>query len=388
MGGKNQNNHSSGCALPRPEWLDDEEEIVVILNSFLDKLDKKPADDRVRMPSIKITRKNCPRLYRHNELSDRTWLLLQGLKGQILDIRLNPKRMAYDAEYVGASLRMLPEGEAICRAWFSRPVHKSYQEEWVISISNYSDSFTDHGDSLRTRPVKIPGKSAEEVVNAFVKIGEYSHSRLTLRQLSARCFWGHSKVLDHRTDILCNLYPGLDVAPRPVLVHIRLPDQISGVLFIENQDTYVQALAGIPTEVTDLALVYSGGFRGSAERIRTSEGVSLHYHSSGCEISKPQFEAWWYGEKGFMWPVWFWGDLDYSGMAILKTLRQRFHEMSAWPIGYDKLIIALQNGLGHEPDLADKKEQKDLGNTGCYYADDRLLPMIRSLGKFVDQEIV
>ncbi|MBT4075489.1 MAG: hypothetical protein HOE78_02800, partial [Gammaproteobacteria bacterium] len=31
-----------------------------------------------------------------------------------------------------------------------------------------------------------------------------------------------------------------------------------------------------------------------------------------------------------MCPVWFWGDLDYSGMAILKVLRQRFENVQAW----------------------------------------------------------
>ena len=52
--------------------------------------------------------------------------------------------------------------------------------------------------------------------------------------------------------MLQQLFPEIEFAPRPVLLHIYLPESFNGVLFIENQDTYIQALAGRPAEVEGL----------------------------------------------------------------------------------------------------------------------------------------
>jgi hypothetical protein len=383
------NGEVSREAIPeRPEWLDDEPDVVAVLNAFLDKLDKIPISNRARMPSIRLNRKLTPRLYRHGESADLSWALLRGLEGQIFELRLDRKRAPLDPEYVGASLRFIDGGESICRAWLSRPRQKRYQEEWALAVEAYADAFAHGGKSLRERSVKVSGKSAADVVSAFALISRYTCSNLTLRQLSARCFWGHSKVLDSREDLLRQLYPDLQIAPRPVLVHVHLPEMLDGVLFIENQDTYVQALSGRPEAVKGLVLVYGAGFRGSAERVRAHDGVSLHYHGSGEGISLKSFEAWWFGSQSPAWPVWFWGDLDYSGMAILKALRLRFGDVQAWPAGYAPLVQLLHDGDGHSPDTADKAEQIDPGVTGCAYADQKLLPAIRQFGRFVDQEIV
>jgi len=379
----------SGEAVPeRPEWLADEPDVVAILHTFLDMLDKIPINERARMPLIRLNKKITPRLYRHNESADRTWALLRDLEGWIFEVRTDRKRAPYDPEYVGASLRLLDNGEAISRAWLSRPHQTRYQDDWNLALVAYADDFSDHGASLRGRLVKVSGKSAHQVVGAFAQIARYTNSNLTLRQLSARCFWGHSKVLDSREDLIRKLYPNLQIAPRPVLVHVHLPETYDGVLFIENQDTYVQALSGRPESVKGLVLVYGAGFRGSAERVRAHDGVSLHYRGKGKELSQERFEAWWFGSQLTTWPVWFWGDLDYSGMAILKALRQRFGDVQAWPSGYAPLVQLLHDGDGHSPDTADKAEQIDPGLTGCVYADQELLPAIRQSGRFVDQEIV
>ncbi|MBT3206544.1 MAG: hypothetical protein HN349_19675 [Gammaproteobacteria bacterium] len=116
--------------------------------------------------------------------------------------------------------------------------------------------------------------------------------------------------------------------------------------------------------------------------------VSLHYNGSYDESLKSIFESWWFEEGAPVCPVWFWGDLDYSGMAILKVLRQRFENVQAWPEGYAPLFQLLEDGGGHAPDSADKSDQVDPVFTGCLYADNKLLPAIRHYGKFVDQEIV
>ncbi len=374
--------------LPRPPWLDDELELIAAISYFLNRLDKQPASEREKMPSFKLVQKNVPKLFRQDEAADRTWDLIKSLDGVLYDIRLTRKRSPYDAEFAGASLVMIASAEDSCREWLSRPVNNQYQKEWEQALDAHASVFTDNGLSLRTRPQKVAGQSAASVMRAYASIADYLDCGFTLRQLSARCFWGNSKVLDSREELLLQLYSDIQITPRPILVHVHLPEKCNGILLIENQDNYIQALKGSPAALADLALIFVAGFRGSAERIRMREGVSLHYQGSYHAAMKDQFESYWFEETDSLWPVWFWGDLDYSGMAILKALRQRFIHAQAWPAGYDPLLQVLNKGGGHSPDMADKTEQVDPGIIGCDYSDEVLLPAIRSTGRFVDQEMV
>lgn len=380
---------SQGETIPsRPLWLDDELEVIAALNYFLDKLSDKRPHDAAYRARFKLNPKNVPKLFRHDEAADRTWALIKSMDGLLYDIKLARKRSAYDAEYAGAALVMIADAEYIYRAWLSRPVKTHYQQQWEFALNASADRFADGGLSLKSHPHKVAGQTAASVVSAYARIADYLHSECTLRQLSARCFWGNSKVLDSREDILLQLYPELRISPRPILVHVHLPETCKGLLLIENQDNYIQALKGYPAELSDLAVIFVAGFRGSAERIRMRKGVSLHYQGSYQAAQKEKFESYWFAEKDSLWPVWFWGDLDYAGMAILKALRHRFADVKAWPEGYDPLLQILGEGGGHTPDMADKTEQNDPGQTGCTYADAKLLPAIRSSGRFVDQEIV
>jgi len=372
----------------RPPWLDDEPEIVAILAAFLDKLDQKPLSERTRIPSIQLNNRNAPVLFRHDESADRTWQLLRSLENVVFEVRLSSKRRPYDPEYSGATLGFMTQAEAICRDWLKRPRRKRYREEWEAAVQEHAECFADHGTSLGERPVKVSGKSAKEVVEAFARIATFSEKNLTLRQLSARVFWGHSKILDTREDLVHCLYPGITLNARPILVHVRLPSKLTGVLFVENLDTYNQALLGMPSETVSLALVYSSGFRGSAERIRERQGASLHYHSTSDDEVKEAFERWWFDEVEWNTPVWFWGDLDFSGMGILKALRDRFKDAAAWSVGYEKLLELLRNGYAHSAVMTEKSDQLDPINTGDQYADEILLPALRQYGLFVDQEII
>jgi len=85
-------------------------------------------------------------------------------------------------------------------------------------------------------------------------------------------------------------------------------------------------------------------------------------------------------------PCHFWGDLDYAGIAILKSLRRRFPTIEAWKPGYALLLEQLSDG--HMVGEAGKQEQVDPGDSGCRYADRQLLPAIRRHARFLDQEAV
>ncbi len=147
-------------------------------------------------------------------------------------------------------------------------------------------------------------------------------------------------------------------------------------------------LTGNPVESKKLILVYAAGFKSSASRIRQADGVSLHYYGKSDTGAKQSLEDWWFKRPSCDWPVWFWGDLDYAGMGILKALKQRFFEVRAWPPGYEPMLELLRQQKGHSPIMAGKQAQQDPDTTGCEFADQALLPAIRQAQAFVDQEVV
>lgn len=374
---------------PRPEWLAGEPDVVAILDAFLEKLDKTPIEQRTLAPALRLNKTLAPTLYRHDEASDTTWELLKELDGIVFDIRHDKKRQPFDPQYAGARLRLLPAGEVIARAWLDRPRKTRYQDEWTRAVENKASFFYGRAEILTNNPIRLSDKTASEIVDAFASLSAVGEGNFTLRQLSARAFWGHSKVLDGREELIAALFPSLAIAPRPVLTHVRLPAEPNDILFIENLDTYLQTVNSHPGAIRKFVLVYTGGFKGGAERIRQPGGASLHYHFSGDASPSwiEKFENWWFSNRSWNSDLWFWGDLDFSGMAILKVLRQRFGNVRAWPKGYAPLVSVIREGGGHTPDIADKIDQIDPGNTGCNYADRELLPLIRSTGRFADQEL-
>lgn len=174
----------------------------------------------------------------------------------------------------------------------------------------------------------------------------------------------------------------------PVQLQIFLPQQgCDGVLFIENQTTFEQAIRSGDRKFAHLALIYAAGFKSSARRLRIRGGSSLYFSAAGdlSPAATDRIAHWLYQESCM--PSWFWGDLDYAGMEILQTLRNSFADLTAWPAGYAPMHAALLNGAGHAPEMAGKALQKKVERTGCAYADRVLLPALHALGKFIDQEM-
>ncbi len=373
--------------MDKPRWLDDVPEIKALLAEFLDRLDRKAEGGSPQLRPIKVEPKRFPALFRFDDEAKQQWHLLRSLHGTVLEVDLDRKRAPYDAEYVGARLRLIPAAEDTLRRWLERPRVSPYAVQWREAVSLHAYAFADGGAALATRPLQLPGKTATDLAAGFARIADYADAGLSLRQLSARCFWGHSKFLDDRAALLAASLPSLRVQPRAIVVNVFLPREIEGVLFIENQDTYVRAAAGNPDAAGSLALVFASGFRGSAQRIRERDGVSLHYHAACTDAHRATFESWWFSRTEEM-PAWFWGDLDYSGLAILKALRSRFGNVRAWEPGYSAMLRIMQDGGGHAREVADKEDQSHPGTTGCAYADQVLFPAIQQHATFVDQEAV
>lgn len=209
-----------------------------------------------------------------------------------------------------------------------------------------------------------------------------------LRELSAKHFHGHSKVLDSREELLrllgANLERCLEV---PIQLLVDLPPTWAGehVLFIENAVSFERLAGQRQGTWAQAALIYAAGFRGAAKRLRHRGGSSLYWRGRPDDAQAQGFEAWLYDDISSPC-VRFYGDLDFAGLQILAQLRQSFPTCQAWQPGYQALLQRLSDGLGHPPQVAGKQGQTAPLATGCPYADRALLPALHQTGHCVDQE--
>ena len=229
----------------------------------------------------------------------------------------------------------------------------------------------------------LPTLEAVARIEALRRLAEEAPG-LYLREASARLFESRSKVLDGRKDWVTTV---LGVAcpwqEKPIQLQVMAGiGSLQLVLFIENLVTFERLRH---RALANTALIYSAGFKASAERIAAGE-VSWYFEQKTHDASASALKAALF-ESGAERPaIAFFGDLDFSGMVILKSLRQSWPHLTAWKAGYEELLSLLTTGRGHPPEWADKAEQKDPGSTGCAYADGVLLPALRGHRVFVDQE--
>lgn len=113
--------------------------------------------------------------------------------------------------------------------------------------------------------------------------------------------------------------------------------------------------------------------------------ITLVQGALGGEI-KLRFEEWLFDCVDLASPVYFWGDLDFAGMRILAAMRSTFPRLAAWDPGYALMLQELRAGRGHSPDAAENAGQSHIQKTGCLYADQHLIPALKTQGRFVDQE--
>ena len=237
-------------------------------------------------------------------------------------------------------------------------------------------------DALLTTRIAIKDKTDREIVAQLESRTHLLREGMSKRQMSAVLFWGLSKVLDDRADIV----QVLQGKEPPVMLNVYGSSNIfQAVLFIENYDTYVRYTT---KDVLDRSVViYSAGFSSSALRIRERDGCALHYASNDClgKEGRERFESWLWQKSTEKIPVSFFGDFDYSGVEIFKSLRRSFSEVTFFKPGYDAMLEEVKRGNGHAPAMADKERQKYPNCTGDAYCDEVLLPAMREYG-FYDQE--
>ncbi len=254
-------------------------------------------------------------------------------------------------------------------------------------------------DYLQRNPLPwfagLPAGEVAQVLNALAAACATTTGRPTLflRELSARHFKGHSKVLDKREECMRLLGAEADQFPEvPIQLLVCLPEadiaapNFAEVLFIENLVTFERMAMHRQAGWAHNALVFASGFKGAARRLRQPQGASLYWRGQAHAMATEAFTQWLYGQAHTGLPVSFYGDLDFAGLQILAQLRQTFVHCEAWRPGYGALATAMQAGHGHAPESAGKEAQTDPGHTGCPHADQVLLPLLRESGRCIDQE--
>lgn len=233
---------------------------LALLNTLLTNVDK----GRVR--PLRVNNKTLPELYDYSsENTEYYWSLIVDLADEyaIFSIDLARPRSGVEA-YEKARLVLKPGGEALLRHWLQRPRVESYAVSWQRAVERNAQSFIASGAALLAKPIRRQGQTAEQVVDGFVQATQVLGEPMTLRALSAKCFWADSKFLDAREDLVRRLLPNADMhlITRPLLIHIAMATTTQQVLFVENQDTFLQLLSlqHCGSLCSNTTLVNSAGF--------------------------------------------------------------------------------------------------------------------------------
>ncbi|MBR1141767.1 Wadjet anti-phage system protein JetD domain-containing protein [Bradyrhizobium sp. AUGA SZCCT0431] len=374
-----------------------------LLGSALDRLDRSRPEDRTNAVRIPIDVNTAPEIFNAETIADReiAWHVIDVLADAgigTLAYRRAARHGAREDRQPVFEISATPANEDRLRVFYGRPrPGQKYSEAWRGLVQS-SDLSGEAKTVIAALPFIIPGRSAEEVFQRLISIRDH-HDRWEnryLREVSSRAFWGLSKVLDNRADLIAALLD-LEECPypaQPIHLSVYFAGTFSWMLFIENRTTFERAMrdAGAalreqrPSPYDGAALIYSSGFMGAAGRIRKSLGSRVFYCldsiSNATEIQA--FNAALYSKIDVN--AAFWGDLDHAGMAILSSLRANFPSAQAWQPGYAPMLARLDAGEGHAPEEAKKAGQKPIVSTGCSFADDVLIPALAKHGRFMDQE--
>lgn len=386
--------------LAPPVWFKDAQAtpVLELLRWFVTQLSRSGELTRQRPLARKLNKRTIPALFDHNALEeiDFLWEIIDELSSAPYCIWITSKEITSGKYRKENEIRLTLNysSESTLRDWLNMPILDPREVEWRNSVrSSTLTHLPLHLLSEESYPgIYLP----DELLTSLDAVNELIGKKcgtLTWRQLSAACFAGDSKYLDNfsRQQWLLRIFPELDVLikPRRLLFDAHLVDNPQGILLVENQDTFSWLCTegfNIPC-VSRLHLVYSRGFQGSALRARTATYASF-YFSGEFSLRERFLNDWFLSSEDHSLPVFFWGDLDYSGMGIIKALRQSFENLTAWEPGYAPLAEKVSSGGGHLPASTGKEFQLHPGNTGCWYADNYLLPLISEKQRFADQEMI
>ncbi len=374
-----------------PEAALSEPLIRRVFSLALDRLDAQPAAQRKHSIRVPLDEEMAPEIHLAASLADRdvAWASVDGVAAAgwaTIGYRLHRRHGAREARLPYMDMTWTDDVEDRIRAALDRPrKQSSYGAKWKALVQSELAEWDEPSRlQLATSPIVVLGRQAEEVFARFLSIRQMAAEPLLLREVSSRTFWGLSKLLDGRGDTVAALL-GSDSCPfseQPIVLNVHIGQNPERFLFIENHVSFERMKER--ADLTRDALIFSSGFRASALRLRRVGGCSVYYTRNTSTHAAELFERMLYSADDV--PTFFWGDLDFAGMAILASLRTTFPSARAWESGYAPMLERLGRGDGHSPAESGKERQRPIERTGCAYADGTLIPALRSTGRFLDQE--
>lgn len=372
--------------------------LTALLNALVDRIEAKPFAERRRDISFPLSAGAWPEFFAITVHGERmfVWRALEALQTQPgFALLLDQRRGQRDLDIWERSPKLVvaAQAEAFLRKETGRQPSTlvAWMAQWRQALpAHFSNAAL--CERLLSRPIVILSRSPEQVLDRFAGISALADENLMLHEVASRQFWGLSKILNGQQEAIAVLLD-TDVCPFPdkpvqLLVAARTADPAAPILFVENAATFEAMAAGRLSAAEGFVLIYASGYKASARRLRQSNGSSVYFAPGVFERNAAlglSVLAWLHSTDVTR-PVHFWGDLDFAGMDILKELRVVFPGAQAWRAGYEALLARLLADESHAPDEARKSGQTDPGLTGCLYADDVLLPALRMLGRYVDQE--
>jgi hypothetical protein len=373
-----------------PEAAINEPLIRRILELALDRLDTQPTAERTRRVRINLDEAMAPEIHHADSLAARevAWAAIDGVVAAAwgeVGYRLHRKHGAREERQPYLDIVWSDPVEDSIRAKLGRPRKGlSFFAQWrALAYAQHTLPEAARAQ-LAAMPIMVAGRPVEDVFTRFLLIRGMAGEQLLLREVASRVFWGLSKVLDGRADAIAALLE-TDECPfpeQPIVLNVHLSEKPTSFLFVENHVAFERLKQR--TDLQEYALIYSSGFRGAAARLRRMGGCSAYYSRNSPPHAISVFEEVLFSDTDI--PTFFWGDLDFSGMAILTSLRSIFPSAQAWTPGYAPMLERLARGDGHSPAESGKERQRHVETTGCPYADETLIPALRSCGQFVDQE--
>jgi len=361
-------------------------DIRSLCHVILNKLDVKSSTERTQKIQFPINEEFLPTLYDSEEYEESEILqdaLVKLIKHGLFHIKETKKDSLFSFnQKKNAKLIFNYDWENYLREFYNRNIIK---DKW-FEITNSIKLDGHIKEIVLNNKILIPGKEDKEIINKLVQLLSDNNDGKSIRHISAQYFWGLSKVLDNKTEIIdyCHLQTS------PVILHIKsFSNNFKNILFIENLDTFNEVINSTNSLFHDYLIVYSSGFKASAKRLRTIKGSKLFFDEY-CSLdtnSRGIFKNWLYEQSEIKFNVFFWGDLDNSGINIFLTIKKIFPELGIWRIGYEELIKAVENNDFHSPEESNKEGQLDILLTGSEYIDTKILPILKSK-KFVDQEYI
>lgn len=384
----------SGASAPHPFLLR-------LATRLLAKADRSATGDGAR---LKLDRNAAPELYDHVDVESlrRLELLLDEwcATGWVRLLLARPKDFASWVDR-NPQLELLDFEALALWAGFQRRAEQWNQqllasliEHWAPAAGTEKQALIDY--LLRSPVAALAEMSTADALRSLSTLQTLCASGATmpLREASALVFQGRSKVLDKRDELLRLLGAATrQFHEAPIQLLVDIPAGFDEALFVENLVTFEQLADQRRPAWSRTLLVYAAGFKGSAKRLRTRQTCRLYVRPSHGDVvafdpsigsGLAAVSAWLFGQA--VLPVHFFGDLDFAGMQILASLREVFPDADAWRPGYQDLAERLAAGGGHPPETAAKERQIDPIKTGCGYADGVLLPLMRQVMRFVDQE--